>query len=131
MIDHMSTYATDFARTKAFYEAAFDALGYAPQMELVAEWNPEFSTQRMCAFGPPGKPAFWVIETKQQCTPRHVAFSAGSRSVVDVFHARALSSGGRDNGAPGIRVMYHENYYGAFVIDPDGNNIEAVCHEPE
>ncbi|MEX1033898.1 MAG: VOC family protein [Cellvibrionaceae bacterium] len=130
MIDHISTYATDFASTKAFYETALDALGHSLQMELVAEWNPDFPTQRMCAFGPPGKPAFWVIESKQQYTPRHVAFAANNRSAVEAFHIQALSSGGKDNGAPGLRPIYHENYYGAFVIDPDGNNVEAVCHGP-
>lgn len=130
MIDHLSTYATDFSKTQRFYEAAFAPLGYGMQMNLVAEWNPEFPTQRLCAFGPQGKPAFWVIEAKTPATPRHVAFAAPSRDAVDRFFQEALAHGGKDNGAPGLRPLYHEHYYGAFVLDPDGNNVEAVCHQP-
>ena len=85
----------------------------------------------MCAFGPEGKPIFWIIETKDSYTPRHTAFSTDSRELVDKFHEAGVQNGGTDNGAPGLRPMYHEHYYGAFLIDPDGNNIEAVCHAPE
>ncbi|MEX6503654.1 VOC family protein [Pseudomonas zhanjiangensis] len=131
MIDHLSTYATNYVATKTFYEQALAALGHSLQIELVAEWNPAFPTQRMCAFGPEGKPAFWVIEVKQAYTPRHVAFSAASRAAVQAFHQAALASGGSDNGKPGLRPLYHEHYFGAFAIDPDGNNVEAVCHLPE
>lgn len=131
MIDHLSTYATDYPATRAFYEAAFAALGFSLQTEFVAEWNTDFPTQRMCAFGPEGKPVFWVIEAIEAATPRHIAFSAPSRGAVDSFHAQALANGGKDNGAPGLRPMYHADYYGAFVLDPDGNNAEAVCHTPE
>ncbi|MGI0119961.1 VOC family protein [Zooshikella sp. RANM57] len=131
MFDHLSTYATDYDATKKFYDNAMATLGYAIQMEFVAEWNSEFPTQRMCAFGPKGKPAFWIIEVKEKYTPRHIAFSAVKRKEVDLFYDAAIKGGGHDNGKPGLRPMYHEHYYGAFVIDPDGNNIEAVCHQPE
>ena len=128
MIDHLSSYATDYLKAKHFYEAVFQVLGYLLQSEFVAEWDAEFPTRRMCSFGVDGKSSFWVIETKQEYTPRHIAFSAPSRSVVDAFYTQATAQGGTDNGAPGLRPMYHEHYYAAFVIDPDGNNIEAVCH---
>ena len=131
MIDHLSTYAKDYLATKSFYEAAFAPLGYSVQMEFVADWNQDFPTQRMCAFGVEGKPTYWIIETKEKFTPRHIAFSAISRSLVNQFYELALENGGKDNGRPGLRPMYHEHYYGAFVIDPDGNNVEAVCHTPE
>ncbi len=131
MIDHLSTYATDYSATKAFYEKALGALGHSMQMEFVAEWNSDFPTQRMCAFGPEGKPAFWVIEVKDAYTPRHVAFSAESRDEVTKFYQEGLANGGKDNGEPGLRPMYHEHYFGGFLIDPDGNNVEAVCHLPE
>lgn len=130
MIDHLSTYATDYAATRRFYEAALGALGHALQRESVATWNAEWPAQRMCAFGPPGRPVFWVIEVKTSPTPRHVAFAARERAAVDAFHRAALAAGGRDNGAPGLRLQYHRSYYGAFVLDPDGNNVEAVCHAP-
>lgn len=131
MIDHLSTYARDFLKTRDFYAAAFEPLGYSVQMEFIATWNRYFPTQRMCAFGPEGKPVFWVIEVKETFTPRHVAFSAKDRAGVDDFYSAAMSQGAECNGEPGLRPQYHEHYYGAFVIDPDGNNIEAVCHTPE
>jgi len=85
-----------------------------------------------CGFGPPGKPAFWVGRgTGEAGRGMHIAFVATSRADVDAFHATALAAGAMDNGAPGLRPHYHPNYYGAFVIDPDGHNIEAVCHAPE
>lgn len=131
MFDHLSTYATDYDATKTFYGGVMTALGYSLQMEFVAEWNTDFPTQRMCAFGPEGKPAFWIIEVKDAYTPRHIAFSAPSRAIVDAFYAAAIDGGGKDNGQPGLRPIYHEHYYGAFALDPDGNNVEAVCHLPE
>jgi len=130
MIDHISSYATDFATTKSFYSTALAPLGYTIQHELVASWDADFPRRRLCAFGRDGKGSFWVIEVKQPASPRHVAFAALDRTAVDRFHACALGAGGRDNGAPGVRAHYHEHYYGAFVIDPDGNDIEAVCHTP-
>lgn len=131
MIDHLSTYATDYVATRNFYQAVFTPLGYAVQMEFVAEWNEAFPTQQMCAFGPAGKPIFWVIEVKDAATPRHIAFSAQNRKAVEAFYEQAMAHGGQDNGKPGLRPMYHEHYYGAFAFDPDGNNVEAVCHTPE
>lgn len=131
MFDHLSTYATDFDATKTFYDHALAALGYSVQMEFVAEWNTDFPTQRMCAYGPDGQPNFWIIEVKQPYTPRHLAFCASDRNQVGTFYQVALKGGGVDNGEPGLRPTYHEHYYGAFVLDPDGNNIEAVCHLPE
>ncbi|MFG1496383.1 VOC family protein [Saccharospirillum sp. HFRX-1] len=131
MFDHLSTYATDFEATKTFYDDALAALGYSVQMEFVAEWNTDFPTQRMCAYGPEGQPNFWIIEVKQAYTPRHLAFCAADRNQVGTFYKAALKGGGVDNGKPGLRPTYHENYYGAFVLDPDGNNIEAVCHLAE
>jgi hypothetical protein len=131
MFDHLSTYSTDYVVTKEFYTNSLAALGYSIQTEFVAEWNSEFPTQRMCAFGPEGKPAFWVVEVKNKYTPRHVAFSALNREAVKAFYQAAIESGGKDNGEPGLRPMYHEHYFGAFSIDPDGNNVEAVCHTPE
>ena len=131
MIDHMSTYATDFEKTKSFYLQAFTPLGYGLEMDFVAEWNEDFPTQRMCAFGPKGKPVFWIIESKIEHTPRHTAFVAGSRDLVDAFYQQAMENGGTDNGKPGLRPHYHPHYYGGFVYDPDGNNVEAVCHLEE
>ena len=130
MLDHISSYATDYAATKRFYDAVMPTLGFAVQKELVAEWDEAFPTRRACAFGPEGKPAFWIIEVKEAATPRHVAFAAADRAAVDAFHAAGIGAGAEDNGAPGPRPEYHEHYYGAFVLDPDGNNIEAVCHQP-
>ena len=131
MIDHLSTYATDYEKTRAFYVATMGALGYDVQMEFVAEWNTDFPTQRMCAFGPKDQPIFWIIEVKVSYTPRHVAFTAESRAKVDWFYEQGMASQGEDNGPPGLRPHYHPNYYGAFLLDPDGNNVEAVCHLPE
>lgn len=130
MIDHLSFYATDYAASKAFYEAVLSSLGYGLAMEFQATWDPEFPERWMCAFGPPGKAVFWVIQVKAPASPRHVAFSAKDRASVDAFHRAALKAGGKDNGAPGARPHYHPNYYGAFALDPDGNNVEAVCHAP-
>lgn len=132
MIDHISSYAADYPGAKRFYEAVLPVLGYAMNAELVADWDTEFPTRRACAFGPGEKPIFWVIEVKQEnaATPRHIAFSAQDRAAVDSFHEAALGAGAPDNGGPGLRPEYHEHYYGAFVFDPDGNNVEAVCHTP-
>lgn len=129
MIDHISSYTTDYENAKNFYEKTFGQLGYILQVEFVAEWNTDFPTQRMCAFGT-DKPIFWLIETKEAATPRHIAFIAKTRADVDAYYKEAMALGAKDNGAPGLRPHYHENYYGAFVFDPDGNNVEAVCHCP-
>ena len=130
MIDHLSFYATDYAKTKAFYEKSLAPLGYELVREMVTTWDAAWPTRRFCAFGPPNTPVLWIAEVKEadRATARHVAFVAKDRPAVDAFHAAALAAGGKDNGQPGPRPVYHANYYGTFVIDPDGNNVEAVCH---
>ncbi len=128
MIDHLSTYATDFASTKAFYIAVLSLLGYSVQADMVFDKDPDFPGRRACAFGPDGRPVFWVIEVRESASPRHVAFAAQDRESVAAFHEAGLSAGGADLGAPGPRPIYHKNYFGAFLTDPDGNNVEAVCH---
>lgn len=130
MIDHLSSYATDYPATKAFYQGALAPLGYALRTEMVTSWDPDFPQRRCCAFGPAARPLFWVIEVREAASPRHVAFLAADRAAVVAFHRAGLAAGGKDNGAPGLRPVYHEHYFGAFVLDPDGNNVEAVCHEP-
>ena len=81
-------------------------------------------------FGEGRKPFFWVESGRPAARPVHVAFAVGDRATVDAFHAAALAAGGTDNGAPGVREIYHPDYYGAYVLDPDGNSVEAVCHAP-
>ena len=130
MIDHLSTYATDFPATRAFYEAALPRLGYSVQFEMTLDADPDLPGRRACAFGPDGKSVFWVVEVREAASPRHIAFAAPDRAAVAAFHEAALGAGGSDNGAPGLRPIYHEHYYGSFVMDPDGNNVEAVCHAP-
>ena len=130
MIDHCSTYALDFEATRRFYDEALGALGYVRNMEFVATMDPEHPTRRLCAYGVGQKPTFWVVEAYEKSTPRHTAFVAHSREAVSAFHAAALRVGATDNGAPGLRPHYHPTYFGAFVLDPDGNNVEAVCHTP-
>ncbi|MCC6223805.1 MAG: VOC family protein [Thermoleophilia bacterium] len=121
MIDHVGLRVSDYAASKAFFAAALAPLGYAVVMEL----------EGACGLGVDGKPDFWLIGQTSPAAPVHVAFASGDRAGVDAFHAAALAAGGRDNGAPGLRAHYHPSYYGAFVLDPDGNNVEAVCHRPE
>jgi catechol 2,3-dioxygenase-like lactoylglutathione lyase family enzyme len=120
MIDHLTLTVADVPRTRAFYERALAPLGYAVQME----W------QGYCGFGADGKPSFWIKGGPMPQTPMHIAFVARDRAAVDAFHAAAIAAGGRDDGPPGLRPQYHASYYGAFVIDPEGHPIEAVCHRP-
>jgi catechol 2,3-dioxygenase-like lactoylglutathione lyase family enzyme len=122
MIDHMGFDVSDYERSRAFYEKALAPLGLKLLMEPVPGVG---------GFGNGQKPFFWISTRGAPQTGIHVAFEAESRGVVDAFHAAALEAGGTDNGAPGIREMYHPTYYGAYVLDPDGNNAEAVCHRPE
>ncbi len=91
--------------------------------------DPDLPGRRACAFGS-SRPVFWVIEAKEPYSPRHVAFTAASREQVNAFHAAGLEAGGSDHGEPGPRPIYHEHYFGSFLLDPDGNNVEAVCHLP-
>jgi catechol 2,3-dioxygenase-like lactoylglutathione lyase family enzyme len=128
MIDHTGISASDFEKSKAFYTKALSPIGYALLMEFPASVTGHTD---VAGFGEPPKPDFWVSKGEPNRPPIHVAFRVASRAQVDAFYQAALAAGGRDNGAPGIRPHYHEHYYGAFVLDPDGNNIEAVCHLPQ
>lgn len=127
MIDHTGVTVSDFTASKAFYEKALAPIGYAKLMELPASVTGHTD---VAGFGEPPKPDFWISRGNPNQPPIHVAFRVASRALVDAFHAAALAAGGRDNGAPGLRPHYHPHYYGAFVLDPDGHNVEAVCHEP-
>ncbi len=121
MLDHIGIYVQDFDKAKTFYSAALAPLGYA----LVSEF-PEWS---VAGFGVAGKSDFWISQ-KEASENVHVAFNAADTATVDAFHGAALAAGGSDNGAPGYRSDYSPGYYAAFVIDPFGNNIEAVFHDP-
>lgn len=129
MIDHIGIAVSDIATSRAFYEAALGALGMAVQMEASAEQTESGGTA--LGFGVPGEKIFWIADNEQPGEGTHVAFRADRRDQVDAFHAAAVRAGGRDNGAPGLRPHYGPNYYAAFVFDPDGANIEAVCYQPE
>ena len=117
MLDHVKLNVSDFERSRGFYERALEPLGYRVIME---------PAPGVAGLGA-GFPFFWIA-AGEQATVCHVAFRAETRERVDAFHAAALAAGGRDNGAPGERPRYHPGCYGAFVYDPDGNNVEAVCH---
>jgi catechol 2,3-dioxygenase-like lactoylglutathione lyase family enzyme len=128
MIDHIGFPVSDYERSKAFYLDALAPLGYGLIMEVSQEQN---GSPLAAGFGTNGKPDFWIGGEGALNKPVHIAIVAKDRATVDAFHKAALAAGGRDNGAPGIRAHYHPSYYGAFVFDPDGHNIEAVCHAPE
>jgi len=128
MIDHIGMPVSNIARATEFYLKALAPLGIAIVMEVSAE---ETGAGAAVGFGAAGKPFFWIGETPISSGSHiHVAFAAPSRAAVDAFYAAAIAAGGKDNGPPGLRPHYHANYYGAFVLDADGNNIEAVCHAP-
>jgi catechol 2,3-dioxygenase-like lactoylglutathione lyase family enzyme len=126
MLDHIGIPIADYARSKAFYEKALVPLGYSLVMEVPQTGNGE----RAAGFGAGGKPDFWIGSEGGLNRAVHIALLAKDRATVDAFYRAALAAGGKDNGAPGPRPHYHANYYGAFVFDPDGHNIEAVCHAP-
>lgn len=126
MLDHVGILVADWDKSKAFYDAAFAPLGITLLNQVPVEFT---GGVKVGGYGRT-KPDYWLTESAQTGPGRHYAFAANSRAQVDAFHAAAMAAGGTDNGAPGLRPHYHENYYGAFVIDPDGNNIEAVCHAP-
>ena len=126
MIDHTGVAVSDYEKSRSFYSAALAPLGFTKVLEFSAEVT---GSTDVAGYGEAPKAEFWISRGIPNQPPIHVAFRAASRAVVDAFHAAALAAGGRDNGAPGIRAHYHLNYYGAFVLDPDGHNIEAVCHE--
>jgi catechol 2,3-dioxygenase-like lactoylglutathione lyase family enzyme len=119
VLDHVSLPVSDRERSERFYSDALSPLGY----ELIMEHGISG-----VGFGQSGKPDFWIREGVPAAV--NVAFATDDRSTVDAFHERALAVGGRDNGRPGLRPEYHPTYYGAYILDPDGNNIEAVCHRP-
>jgi catechol 2,3-dioxygenase-like lactoylglutathione lyase family enzyme len=118
MIDHLSVGVTDFERAVAFYKAALAPLGYGVLMAFPDS----------VGIGPKGGSVLWIARTDQPIMRMHIALRAG-RPQIDAFHAAALAAGGSDNGAPGLRPDYHRHYYAAYVRDPDGHNIEAVCHD--
>lgn len=129
MLDHLTLIVSDYERSKAFYTAALAPLGVEIVVELTREEVPSLPCAATVGFGEHDKPELWLRPVEQGAVqPTRVAFRAGSREVVDAFHAAALQAGGTDNGPPGLRSEYHPNYYCAFVLDPDAYNIEAVCH---
>ena len=127
MIDHTGIVVSDFEKSKTFYSEALKPIGY----KLLLEFSASVTGQtNVAGFGEPPKADFWISEGTPNEPRVHVAFRVHKRSLVEAFHQAALGAGGKDHGAPGLRPQYHSNYYGAFVLDPDGHNIEVVCHEP-
>ena len=126
MIDHVGFPVSDYARSKAFYEKVLATLGYT----LIMEVQQNEHDAKAAGFGANGKPDFWIGGEGGLNSAMHIAITAKDRGAVDAFYKTALAAGARDNGPPGIRAHYHPNYYGAFVLDPDGHNVEAVCHAP-
>jgi catechol 2,3-dioxygenase-like lactoylglutathione lyase family enzyme len=120
VLDHVGVRVSDFERSKRFYARALSPLGY----ELIME-----PSDSAAGFGQSGQPEFWISQGEPG-EAFHIAFTADDRATVDAFYEEAIAAGGRDNGGPGLRPEYHPSYYGAYVLDPDGNNIEAVCHAP-
>ena len=129
MLDHVGFAVADAERSKRFYEQALAPLGIPLIMTVTPKQTESGGTAH--GFGSGGKPYFWVGDNERVGEGTHVAFAVDSRATVDAFHAAAMAAGGKDNGGPGLRPIYHPNYYAAFVHDPDGLNIEAVCHRPE
>ncbi len=120
MFDHLTRTVRDAEHSVAFFTRALKPLGYGVTMRFAD----------FVGFGTKAKPFFWVKPGEVPTTPMHLAFVAPSRAAVDAFYAEALAAGAQDNGPPGLRPHYHRHYYAAFVIDPDGHNLEAVCHHP-
>jgi catechol 2,3-dioxygenase-like lactoylglutathione lyase family enzyme len=121
VLDHVTLNVADVEAAKAFYAQALAPLGYELTMDFVEG----------AGYAAEGKPDFFLAQRGEPSSPVHVAFRAPDRRSVDAFHEAAIAAGGTDNGPPGIRRVYHEYYYGAYALDPEGNNIEAVTHEPE
>jgi catechol 2,3-dioxygenase-like lactoylglutathione lyase family enzyme len=121
VLDHAGLNVSDIAAARRFYEQALAPLGYT-----IGHDGDSYVGFR----SPEGEFDFWIAERGEPSTGTHVAFRVGDRATVDAFHEAALAAGGSDNGAPGVRAEYHENYYGAYALDPGGNNVEAVCHQP-
>jgi catechol 2,3-dioxygenase-like lactoylglutathione lyase family enzyme len=127
MLDHIGLRVTDIERAKVFYDKALAPLGVGMVMEVTAE---QTGNTPVYGYGEGSKPYFWIAQDAVATERLHVAFAADTRAKVDAFYKAAMAAGGRDNGPPGVREIYHPNYYGAFVLDADGHNIEAVCHAP-
>ena len=127
MIDHIGIDVSDMAVAKAFYTVALEPLNVLVVLEVTAE---QTGSDAFVGMGAGGKASFWFGPGQGPISPIHVAFTAPNRAAVEAFYQAALASGGRDNGPPGLRPHYHATYYAAFVLDPDGHNIEAVCHSP-
>jgi catechol 2,3-dioxygenase-like lactoylglutathione lyase family enzyme len=134
MIDHMGVSPTDIESARRFYDAALKPLGVTCLMEVTSEQTGGYHG---VGYGTGRKPFFWLSSNSRNAAPEvrcgegvHIAFEAESRAAVDAFYAAAMAQGARDNGPPGVRPHYHAAYYAAFVIDPDGVNVEAVCHQP-
>ena len=127
MIDHTGVTVRNPQTSRTFYEGALAPLGYAVLAEIPMAHT---GGRVVLGFGIAPKPDFWMAEGEPNVPAIHVAFRAETRAAVDAFFAAAIAAGGRDNGAPGLRPHYHKDYYGAFVLDPDGHNIEACCHAP-
>ena len=121
ILDHTGLAVRDFAKSSTFFRRSLAPLGIQTVLE----------GEGWAMLGKEGRPEFWIGLHGIPPGPIHIAFAAENREQVRAFHRAALAAGGRDNGAPGIRAKYHPDYYGAFVFDPDGHNIEAVCHRPE
>jgi catechol 2,3-dioxygenase-like lactoylglutathione lyase family enzyme len=127
--DHIGFTVSDIARSKAFYDRALAPLGIGLVAEVTAEMT---GGHAHAGYGHGGKPYFWIGNGDGTLRGKlHVAFTAANRPMVDAYYQAAMAAGGVDNGPPGLRPHYHANYYGAFVLDPDGHNIEACCHLPE
>jgi catechol 2,3-dioxygenase-like lactoylglutathione lyase family enzyme len=123
MFDHVKFGVSDYAASKAFFLRALEPIGLA----IASEGSPTYGVE-LCA---KGDTSLCLYQSGEKPAPLHLAFTAENRGQVDAFHRAALAAGGIDNGAPGLRPHYHANYYAAFVIGPDGHNIEVVCHKPE
>lgn len=126
MLDHIGLAVRDLAASRAFYDPTLAAIGMKVLHTVGAELT---GGSEVLGYGE-HRPVFWLNQAAAPTGPLHVAFTVASRDRVDAFHAAGLAAGGVDNGGPGIRAHYHPTYYGAFVLDPDGHNIEAVCHAP-
>ena len=128
MFDHTGVIVSDFEKSKLFYSQALAPMGYSLVTELPASVT---GGAEVAGFGESPKPEFWITKGRPNNPPVHVAFRVQTRALVEVFFKAAMAAGGRDNGGPGPRPHYHPDYYAAYVLDPDGHNIEVVCHSPE
>ncbi|MFQ6549610.1 VOC family protein [Aestuariibius sp. 2305UL40-4] len=127
MIDHITFGVADFARSTAFYDRAFAPLGVRRLFDVPGDLS---NGVKVTGYGD-DRPWFWLAEERATHGLMHIALTAETRADVDAFHAAAIRAGGTDNGPPGLRPHYHRDYYAAYVLDPDGHNIEAVCHVAE